>query len=129
AELPPLEQAPPCPPARHFAGVGLLVQQNGDMRTVVYGGSDVPHVGRVGSGLAGNPTFLRFRSGAAVIRSLRLSRVLFGLGPFRAESLTVDPDGVAHLHERVAGRYYQPLPAASHSADGGYVLGDDGRFQ
>lgn len=116
------------PVRRHLAGVGLLVAQDGATRSVVYGGSDVPHVGRIGSGLAGNPTFLRYRSGAAVIRSLRLSRVFFGLGPFRAESLAVDDDGVARLHESVAARYYQPLPEASRRSSGDYRLADDGRF-
>lgn len=128
AELPPLERWPETDVVRHFPGVGMLVHQHGGVRTVVYGGSDVPHVNRIGSGLAGNPTFLRFRAGDAVIRSLRLSRVMFGLGPFRSEGLVVD-DGVAHLHERAAARYYQPLPVASHQPDGGYRLTDDGRFQ
>jgi hypothetical protein len=54
--------------------------------------------------------------------------VFFGLGPFRADALTVDPDGVAHLRERVAARYYQPLPAALRSREGAYRLEDDGRF-
>lgn len=123
---------PPTPSAservRHFTDVGLLVSERGPERTVVYGGSDVPHVGRVGSGLAGNPTFLRFRSGAAVVRSLRLSRVFFGLGPFRAEALRVDDDGVAHLHERVTAGYYQPMAEAQRRADGRYRLVSDGRF-
>ncbi|GAB2610312.1 hypothetical protein [Pseudactinotalea suaedae] len=116
------------PAVRHLAGVGLLVASHRRTRTVVYGGSDVPHVGRVGSGLAGNPTFLRYRSGDAVVRSLRLSRVFFGLGPFRAESLEVTDDGGAHLRETVTARYYQPLPAARRRSDGAYPLVDDGRF-
>lgn len=114
--------------SRHLCEVGLLVRRHEPRRTVVYGGSDVPHVGRVASGLAGNPTFLRFRSGDAVIRSARLSRVFFGLGPFRAEGLRVDDDGVAHLRERLEARYYQPLPEAEHAVDGRYPLTDDGRF-
>lgn len=113
---------------RHFDGVGLLVRERAGVRSIVYGGSDVPHVGRVGSGLAANPTFVRFRSGAAIVRSVRLSRVFFGLGPFRASSFVVGDDGDAHLHERVAARYYQPLPASSLVPDGGYRLEDDGRF-
>ncbi|WP_156253024.1 hypothetical protein [Pseudactinotalea terrae] len=127
AELPVIEPMGEAT-RRHFGGVGLLVASRGRTRSVVYGGSDVPHVGRVGSGLAGNPTFLRYRSGAAVIRSLRLSRVFFGLGPFRAESLQVADDGVAHLHESVTARYYRPLPADRRRADGDYRLVDDGRF-
>jgi len=113
---------------RHFAGVNLLIDSRERTRTVVYGGSDVPHVGRVGSGLAGNPTFLRHRSGDAVVRSLRLSRVFFGLGPFRAETLEVADDGGARLHESLAARYYRPLPAGRRREDGGYRLVDDGRF-
>lgn len=114
--------------SRRLDGVGLLVEERAGVRTVLYGGSDVPYVGRVGSGIAANPTFVRFRSGAAVIRSLRLSRVFFGLGPFRAEGLRVDADGVAHLHERVAARYYQPLPAERSSPAGVYRFEDEGRF-
>jgi hypothetical protein len=132
---PELDAPLPDPPSlsgaervRHFADVGLLVAEHGPERLVVYGGSDVPHVGRIGSGLAGNPTFLRFRSGAAVVRSLRLSRVFFGLGPFRAEALRVDDDGVAHLHERVTAGYYQPMPEDQRRADGRYRLVSDGRF-
>ncbi|GHH67568.1 hypothetical protein [Promicromonospora soli] len=124
--------APPMPSAservRHFADVGLLVAERGPERWVVYGGSDVPHAGRVGSGLAGDPTFLRFRSGAAVVRSLRLSRVFFGLGPFRAEALQVADDGVARLHERVTAGYYQPMAEGRRRADGRYRLVSDGRF-
>ncbi|WP_420112342.1 hypothetical protein [Pseudactinotalea sp.] len=125
AELP--QATPRQPVARHFADVGLLVAEQGGQRAVVYGGSDVPHVGRVGSGLAGNPTFLRFRSGAAAVRSVRLSRVFFGLGPFRASELVVD-DGGARLRESVAARYYQPLGESGLRRDGAYRLVDDGRF-
>ncbi len=130
-----LGQAGARPPrwSRRFDGVRLLVAERDGTRVVVSGGSDVPHVGRVGSGLAANPTFLRYRSGAAVIRSLRLSRVFFGLGPFRAESLGVEggdevDGGVLRLHERVAAAYYQPLPPSSRRPDGAYRLTDDGRF-
>lgn len=113
---------------RLLAGVGLLVAERWRERAVVYGGSDVPHVGRIGSGLAGNPTFLRYRSGAAVVRSLRLSRVFFGLGPFRSEGLRVDDDGAVRLHESVSARYYQPLGASRRRPDADYALVDDGRF-
>ncbi|WP_129784734.1 hypothetical protein [Promicromonospora panici] len=128
APLPAAPVPPDVEQVRHFADVGLLVAERGPERLVVYGGSDVPHVGRVGSGLAGDPTFLRFRSGEAVVRSLRLSRVFFGLGPFRAESLRVDDDGVAHLHERVTAGYYQPMPEGQRRADGRYRLVSEGRF-
>ena len=127
AELPPVPAPGREPLRRHFAEVGLLVSESGSTRWVVYGGSDVPHVGRIGSGLAGNPTFLRYRSGAAVVRSLRLSREFFGLGPFRSEGLAVD-DGVARLHESVSARYYQPLSVERRRTGGDYGLVDDGRF-
>ena len=39
---------------------------------------------RIRSGLACNPTFLRMFAGAAVLDAVRLSRVFFDLGPFRA---------------------------------------------
>jgi hypothetical protein len=95
--------------------------------TLVYGGSDVPAVGRVASGLACNPTFLRLARGDVTVASVRLSRDFFGLGPFRPTDLIAD-GGRIILTERLAASYYQPLSAASRRADGSYALEFDGRF-
>ena len=61
------------------------------------------------------------------VGSVRLSREFFGLGPFRAQEMSVAGDRVL-LHEEVSAAYYQPLPAASLRADGRYGLEHEGRF-
>jgi hypothetical protein len=117
---------------RVFPGAGLLVEHRPAVTAVVFGGSDYPRHGRIRSGLANAPTFLRLFAGAAVLDSVRLSRTFFGLGPFRADGLAVraDPDGrtAALLSETVAAAYYQPLEPADRDAGGRYRFGDEGRF-
>ncbi|WP_263732229.1 hypothetical protein [Cellulomonas sp. SG140] len=95
--------------------------------TLVYGGSDVPAAGRVASGLACNPTFLRLARGDVEVASVRLSRDFFGLGPFRATGLRAEGDRVV-LSEELAASYYQPLPVDAHRPDGDYTLEFEGRF-
>lgn len=117
---------------RVFGRAGLLVDHRPTTTTVVFGGSDYARHGRVRSGLANSPTFLRIFAGQVVLDSVRLSRTFFGLGPFRSDGLTVrdGPEGetTATLTETVAASYYQPLAAADRAGDGVYRLGDDGRF-
>lgn len=110
-----------------FPSSGLAVARDGDFYAAVYGGSDYAGHGRIRSGLASNPTFLRVVSGAAVLDSVRLSRDFFGLGPFRADGLGVE-DGAFVLRERSSAAYYQPLPPEHRNADGAYALTDEGRF-
>lgn len=112
-----------------FTGARLLREvRAGDvpLEVTVYGGSDVPSVGRIASGLACNPTFLKLRMGD-VGASVRLSREFFGLGPFRAERMDIQGDRVT-LQESVGAAYYQPLPAEARRVDGGYDLEHEGRF-
>ncbi|WP_431930145.1 hypothetical protein [Nonomuraea jabiensis] len=129
-ELP--EPAPPRRPRQHvFGAAGLLVDHRPATTTVVFGGSDYPRHGRIRSGLANSPTFLRLFAGAAVLGDVRLSRVFFGLGPFRAARLLVERDqGVtaATLTESVSASYYQPMTDRDRDARGRYELVDDGRF-
>ena len=124
--------APGSPRRRVFGRAGLLVDHRPAVSTVVFGGSDYARHGRVRSGLANSPTFLRVFAGAAVLESVRLSRTFFGLGPFRGDGLAVrhGPGGetTATLTETVAASYYQPLAAADRAGDGSYPLGDEGRF-
>ncbi len=123
-------EPPSTPPGWvHLTGSGLVVQRRGAVRTVVYGGSDVPALGRVCSGAAVNPTFLRLRAGGAVLRSVRLSRTFFGLGPFRG-TLT-EPVGEGEplvLRESVRAAYSQLLPPGQRRSDGDYPLGFEGRY-
>ncbi|WP_380174471.1 hypothetical protein ACFEMC_05880 [Kineococcus sp. DHX-1] len=107
---------------------GLAVHAAGRTRTVVFGGSDQPSVGTIRSGTANTATFLRFRHGAAVLESLRLSTAFFGLGPFRSATLEQEPGGAFVLRQELRAGYYQPLAAADRDPAGDYPLGDEGRF-
>lgn len=126
----PLPDGPdPGRPARRLFGRARLLRdtRRSGVDITVHGGSDVPAAGRIGSGLACNPTFLRLRLGDVAVESLRLSRDFFGLGPFRAAEMVLDEDRVL-LGETVGAAYYQPLPAAARRADGRYELGYEGRY-
>ncbi|WP_154794078.1 hypothetical protein [Occultella kanbiaonis] len=112
---------------RVFGGAGLAVWRGAARTLTVYGGSDVPHMGRVASGLACNPTFARLRSGAAVLESVRLSRDFFGMGPFRSHGLRL-ADGEAELSDVLTTGYYQPIDPLLADPDGHYDLEFEGRF-
>lgn len=111
-----------------LTGSGLAVEHAPGATTVVFGGSDYARHGRIRSGLSNSPTFLRLFAGEAVLDSVRLSRVFFGLGPFRADGLRAEPDGGWRLTESVSAAYYLPLPEEELRADGAYDLADEGRF-
>jgi hypothetical protein len=119
--------APTEPTRRLFRTARLLRETRPGSDVTVFGGSDVPATGRIGSGLACNPTFLRFRAGPVAVESVRLSRDFFGLGPFRAADMQVEGDRIV-LHETVHAAYYQPLPIADRRTDGRYELAHEGRF-
>jgi hypothetical protein len=94
--------------------------------TTVFGGCDDLVPGVV-SGLASNPTFLRFGHGEALLSGVRLSRSFFDLGPFRSQSTVRTGNSVA-LSESVAANFYLPLPAERRREDGIYALQHEGRF-
>ncbi len=110
-----------------LADSGLARVRRGRRSLTVYGGSDLPRHSRVVSGLATNPTFLRFRHGDALLRSVRLGVDFFSLGPFRAEGLRVEGDRFL-LASTSTAHYYQPLPPDARRADGAYELGSEGRY-
>ncbi|GAA4770548.1 hypothetical protein [Microbacterium gilvum] len=115
----PLPRAVAPVSAVHRYAASSLVVDRSEVRTlVVYGGSDHARAGRIRSGLANDPTFLRLLGDDVALESVRLSRTFFGLGPFRAQRL----DGM-RLQETVAAWYYQPLGSA-----GALDLEDEGRF-
>ena len=127
-ELPPLKKAWD-DFAVHFPHSGLVRIRRGTMSASVFGGSDWAQVRDIASGLATNPTFFRFRKGAAVLESVRLTNGFFNLGYFRSDSLTVsESPGEYRLAQTQRAAYYQPLPAALRRADGDYALTSDGRF-
>ena len=75
----------------------------------------------VARGLASNPTFFTFRSGAAVLQSVRMGGEFFGEGAFRSNTLEAGNNGYA-LHQRLQVPYYQPLPKHFRNAGGDYAL-------
>lgn len=100
--------------------------RRGGAVATVFGGCDPLEPG-VGSGLATNPTFLRFRHGSAELSHVRLSRSFFDLGPFRSQH-TVRHGSSVVLSEELTANFYQPLPAGKLRADGIYPLEHEGRF-
>ncbi|MGW0706172.1 hypothetical protein ACWD4G_09440 [Streptomyces sp. NPDC002643] len=124
----PAPDAETLPRARYLTTARLAQHASATAHTVVYGGSDVPEHRRIRSGLACNPTFLRMFAGAAVLDAVRLSRVFFDLGPFRAAGMEQLADNRYRLTQTLAAAYYQPLPKEQRRADGAYRLVDEGRF-
>jgi len=118
--------APLTPGEADLASCGVYRFRAAGSVATVFGGCD-PLVPGVGSGLATNPTFLRFTHGAAVLSDLRLSRSFFDLGPFRS-SHTVRQDGALVLAEQLEASFYQPLPPEKQRPDGIYALEHEGRF-
>ncbi|MGW2723200.1 hypothetical protein [Streptomyces sp. NPDC001492] len=116
------------PRDRYLPTARLAVHASATAHTVVYGGSDVPEHRRIRSGLACNPTFLRLFAGAAVLDAVRLSRVFFDLGPFRAADMERLADHRYRLTQTLTTAYYQPLPKDHRRDDGAYRLVDEGRF-
>jgi hypothetical protein len=94
----------------------------------IFGGSDVPALGRIGSGLANSAVLARLQAGEAAIDGIRLSTDFFGLGPFRADTWEVQSAGDIVLRSRVEAGYYQPLAPDRRRADGAYGLEGEGRF-
>ena len=119
---------PPADRARNVWPVsGLVIDRTPDRELTVFGGSDYAVARRIRSGLASNPTFLRMFAGDAVLESVRLSRHFFGLGPFRADRMTVD-DGRIVLEEHLSPAYFGPMDAAHRRPGGDYRVVDEGRF-
>ena len=116
------------PGERYLATTRLTSRASATAHAVVYGGSDVPALRRIRSGLANNPTFFRLFAGEAVLDAVRLSRGFFDLGPFRAQQMSRLAEGRYRLTETLSAAYYQPIPPEARSADGRYEIEDEGRF-
>ncbi|MFI5675309.1 hypothetical protein [Streptomyces cellulosae] len=124
----PAPDAEKLPRGRYLPTARLAAHASATAHTVVYGGSDVPEHRRIRSGLACNPTFLRLFAGAAVLDAVRLSRVFFDLGPFRAADMEQLAGNRYRLTQTLTTAYYQPLPKDRRRDDGAYRLVDEGRF-
>ena len=124
----PAPDAVKLPRDRYLPTARLAAHVSATVHTVVYGGSDVPEHRRIRSGLACNPTFLRMFAGASVLDAVRLSRVFFDLGPFRAADMEHLADNRYRLTQTLTTAYHQPLPKDRRRDDGAYRLADEGRF-
>ncbi|MFI0778333.1 hypothetical protein [Streptomyces sp. NPDC021212] len=111
----------------HDKDSGLVRIGRGATRTSLFGGTDFPDVHAISSGLSTNPTFFKWRKGAAILDSLRLSPQFFSLGHFRAENVERTADGW-RLWADVRAGFHLPLPPQHRRPDGRYPLTDDGRF-
>lgn len=111
----------------HDDSCRLVRVRRGERTASIFGGTDLPELHAISSGLSTNPTFFKMRNGAAILDSLRLAPQFFSLGPFRSEGL--EPRGDAwRLHAEVRAAFHQPLPRRHRRKDGLYPLTDDGRF-
>ncbi len=127
----PLPPRAPLPDnfARHFPDSGLVRVRRGAVSATVFGGGDYAAHRDFSSGLATNPTFFRFRKGAAVLDAVRIAPSFFNLGYFRSENLVPLADGTGwRLEQTQRAAYYQPLPAEARRPGGDYPLTNDGRF-
>lgn len=124
----PDDAAPPGDYAKVFALSGLARLQRGNTTATIFGGNDW-HLGLgAGSGLSTNPAFFKFRKGAAVLESLRLTPLFFNTGFFYPQSLKVTGENQYELTQVLSVPYHQPLPAEHRRADGNYPLVPDGRI-
>uniref|UniRef100_UPI004048F536 hypothetical protein n=1 Tax=Cephaloticoccus sp. TaxID=1985742 RepID=UPI004048F536 len=133
-EFPAMRQAIPAdaPLPRNYAKVfessGLARIRRDNITATIFGGNDW-HLGLgVGSGLATNPTFFKFRKGTAVLDSIRLSPMFFNIGFFYPQSLKVLGENQYELTQTVSVPYHLPLPPEKRSPDGNYPLTPDGRI-
>lgn len=133
-ELPGLQAPLPAPGAlptsfvRHFPLSHVVRVREEAMSATIFGGTDW-HLGLGAmSGLSTNPTFFKFRRGAAILDSIRLSPAFFRMGHFRSEGLTVTGPNTWQLRQEAAAAYHLPLPPGSRRPDGDYPVSFDGRF-
>ncbi|HVK34498.1 MAG TPA: hypothetical protein VM428_02475 [Microlunatus sp.] len=119
-------------------GSQLVSLRRGATTAVVFGGTDWHNkrvdsqgqptsIREIASGLSTNPTFFKYRKGAAILDSVRLSPRFFSTGHFRSDGVTGTRAGW-RLSDEVAVAYHLPLPQRRRRADGAYVLGSEGRF-
>lgn len=119
-------------------GSALVRIRRGPITASIFGGTDWHNerqdadgretsIREIASGLSTNPTFFKYRKGAAVLQSVRLSPNFFSTGHFRGNGVTRDRGGW-RLADTVKVAYHQPLPARYRRKTGDYPLTADGRF-
>lgn len=123
---------------RFFRGSQLVRIRRDDVSASIFGGTDwhnrrLDPVGQptaireIASGLSTNPTFFKFRKGAAILESVRMSPRFFSTGHFRSDGVSAHRGGW-RLSDTVEVPYHLPLPQRYRRRDGSYALGSEGRF-
>ena len=110
-----------------YAGMATARIRHGGTTATIYGGSDAGAKLGIGSGLAMNPTFFKFRKGRAILDSVRMTPAFFGTGFFYSDGLNAAAGGYL-LRQTINVPYHLPLPAEFRNAWGDYKLSDDGRY-
>ncbi|WP_427888403.1 hypothetical protein ACQHIV_34480 [Kribbella sp. GL6] len=112
---------------QHFPSQASARVRRGVRTATVFGGTDFHRIPVIASGLSTNPTFFKFRQGAAILDSVRLSPQFFGTGHFRADGLHRTGPCTFKLQQEVRAPYHLPLPP-EHRTSGQYALTPEGRF-
>ncbi|HEY9294232.1 MAG TPA: hypothetical protein VIP98_23365, partial [Microlunatus sp.] len=124
--------------SKHFHGSDLVRIRHRDSTASIFGGTDwhnprTDSAGRpttireISSGLATNPTFFKFRKGAAILDSVRMSPNFFSTGHFRSNGVRRHRAGW-RLTDTVKVPYHLPLPQRYRRSDGVYRRGSEGRY-
>lgn len=130
--------AAPSSYTKQFKGSDLIRLRRGDTSATIFGGTDYHNrredsaghpttIREIASGLSTNPTFFKFRKGAAILDSVRLSPRFFSTGHFRSDGISAGRGGW-RLSDTVRVPYHLPLPRRYREPDGDYDLGSEGRF-
>ena len=110
--------------AKVFPKTAMARIRRGDVAATIYGGSDWFAGLGVGSGIATNPTFFKFRKGAAILESVRMTPAFFSTGFFYSRGLKVSGEKYI-LSQTLNVPYHQPLPAQHRKPNGEYKLSAD----
>jgi hypothetical protein len=113
---------------QYFPSQASARVRRGTRTATIFGGTDFHDLPVIASGLSTNPTFFKFRHGAAVLDSVRLSPQFFGTGHFRADGLHRTGPSTFKLQQEVQAPYHLPLPPQHRQAGGNYALTPEGRF-
>jgi hypothetical protein len=113
---------------QEFPAQQLARIRRGSRTATLFGGTDFHDIPVIASGLSTNPTFFKFRTGAAILDSVRLSPQFFSTGHFRGDGLRRTGQRSFRLADEVKVPYHLPLPKRYRRGDGAYALTNEGRF-
>lgn len=113
---------------QEFPAQQLARIRRGARTATLFGGTDFHDLPVIASGLSTNPTFFKFRTGAAILDSVRLSPQFFSTGHFRSDGLRRSGERSFRLGDEVKVPYHLPLPKRYRRSDGAYALTSEGRF-